>query len=604
MKKKVILLTILALMFILPLTTAQLNGTIQNNAYDCIQDKVQEKGCSTFGLEDKIFSVLSTGQCRSELLGEAQNNECWGLNDCTLKETSQAILALLEAGSNTDDYVNWILANNRTAQGIDWLIQLESAGATSCELKDLDNNNYQVSIDENKKLTLTNTQNCLTLDSSRYWLKIKPSCYDQEFEISCDESFLTSPLFKKTTSSLLYVLDELPQTASADGTTFTEKIDSLCFKKGTFCDYEGTLWATLVLKKLNQDISPYLPYLIAFEDDNEDLLPESFLYYLTGNQDYISEIILKQKGNKYWDEAGDRYYDTALALLPFSGESIEAKDNAINWLTDVQGGDGCWDSGNVARTGFLLYSLWPRAFTGNGEPSDDCEASGFFCISDIECTDAGGSELGAYSGCSSFNEVCCSEDKLAQTCADLEGEICDLATQDCSGGYEDDAAADLAYSETCCVLGICQDKITTSEDSCTPAGGICKDFGCESGEEEDIYNYCSDTSQYCCVAKEKGGSLWWIWVLIILIVLTALAIVYRDKLKEFYIKLKAKKFSPPKGPRRPGIPTMGIPQGRPMPPRRILPIQQHAPMRRPPIQARGKTKELDEVLKKLKEMGK
>jgi len=265
----------------------------------------------------------------------------------------------------------------------------------------------------------------------------------------------------------------------------------------------------------------------------------------------------------------------------------------------------CWDSGNVARTGFLLYSIWPRFIgDGNGGPSDDCESSGFFCISDIACTDAGGSELGAYSGCTNFNEVCCSEDKLPQTCADLDGEVCDIATQDCSGGYEDDDAAGLAFGETCCVLGICQAITAPVTNECEDVySGVCRDFGCESGEKINTLYECADSFQDCCILKLEKKSLWWIWVLIILIILTALAIVYRDKLKEFYLKLEAKKFGPPKGPRRPGIPTMGIPPRRP--PRRILPsLRRPAPMRGPPPQARGKTKELDEVLTKLKEMGK
>ena len=93
--------------------------------------------------------------------------------------------------------------------------------------------------------------------------------------------------------------------------------------------------------------------------------------------------------------------------------------------------------------------------------------------------------------------------------------------------------------------------------------------------------------------QKTEKSFWWLWVLGILIVLIALVIVFRDKLKDFYSKLTTKK---PKGPpSRPGM--HEVPQ------RRIPSSQQHHQQypRRPIPQRKS---ELDDVLKKLKEMGK
>ncbi len=597
MKRAVIFLSI-CLIFILPLLTAQLNDAlesknIESDARACILDNVENKGCSSFGLEDQIFTLLSSGKCAPELLNNAKNSECFGLNDCTIKTTSQSVLALSQSSADTSKYVDWILSKEISVPDFEWLIQVDSPSATSCTLKDLDNRLYQVTISEDKKLSLDNTANCLNLDSTGYWLSINPSCSEQDFEVSCQDTFSTSLLFKKKDSSTIYVLDKSPETSSGGGTTIVEQIESSCFSEGTSCNYEGTLWSALVLKKLDNDVSSYLAYLIAFENDNEDLLPESFLYYLTGEEDYRSDLILKQKGNKYWDEAGNRFSDTAVALLPFSNENFEAKENAITWLEEVQGEDGCWNSGNIAETGFILHSLQPKTFFDGGvEPTEDCEDAGNFCVKDFECVEAGGEVLKPYT-CSGFS-VCCTQNKIEITCSELGGEICD-STQVCLGS-EDYDASDISSGEICCI-GTCQEKTFEELDTCTPAGGACRDFGCENGEQESLLYECQETSQSCCLAKTET-SKWWIWLLIILIALTAIAIVFRNKLKDFYFRLKLKKPKfPPKGP----PPYAGR---KSMPPKhpssRTIPVQ-----RQPMFKPRPKPKEeLDEVLKKLKEMSK
>ncbi len=590
MKKSAVLFSFFVLIFILPFATS-LNQTSDADAEKCIEDKVKEKGCSTFGLESKIFALLSTGQCEADLLKNDFQDECFipvNANSCEIKTTSQAVLALNSASSDTKKYASWLLAQNKTASGIDWLLQIETSEPASCDLEDLDGKKYQVSIDQDKKLSLSGAK-CLSLDSSGYWLKISPQCQKQEFKVSCDKAFQVNLLFKKQLSSTVYVFDESVKSETAGGTNFIKARESLCFKKGNSCDYEGSLWATLVLKKLGKDVSSYLPYLIVFEEDNEKFLPESFLYFLTAEQDFKIELLAKQIGDKYWDEAYDRYYDTALALMSISSEQTEAKDNAINWLAEIQGDDGCWDSGNVAKTGFLLYSLWPSSSgngNGNENPPEDCEALGNFCISDIECSEAGGDSLSGFS-CSGLS-VCCTKD-LSQTCSELGGEVCD-SSEDCDGFLEY-GASDLSSDESCCV-GTCEEPTIITQSACEQNYGTCRDTACESGEKEDLSNLCNDVSQYCCMQK-SSKSLWWLWVLGILIVLIALAIVFRDKLGNFYSKLTTKKPAP-----KSGMP----PRTHEVPQRRILP-QQHNPQypRRPIPQRKS---ELDDVLKKLKEMGK
>lgn len=601
MKKEVILIGFFVLIFFLPSASAQLNlnetNIIKNKAISCIQDKVEKNGCSGFGLEDQIFSLLSTGQCKSDLLSKAQNQKCFGIQDCAIKITSQAVLALSASNSNIDSYKNWILSKSADAPGINWLLQIETPESSSCTLLDSEQNEYSVSIDDEKKLELSGSQDCLSLDDTGYWLEINPSCTNQEFEITCDKNFLANILFRKELSQTLYVLEESPESASAGGTAALKQKESLCFKDGNLCSYEGTLWAVLVLDKLKTDISSYLPYLIAFEEDNEALLPESFLYSLTDGQSFRSELLLKQKGNKYWDEAYDRYYDTAAALMSISNEPSEAKDNSLIWLKGIQGEDGCWDSGNIARTGFLLYSIWPTKATG--APVEDCEDFGNFCISDITCSEAGG-EILDYS-CPGFS-VCCSEDEPSLTCEELQGEICDDTVQECDGS-EDYTASDVGSGETCCI-GSCKEKQAEIESECEQNFGVCRDYGCDPNEESLSFS-CDFTYQSCCTVKAEKKGLGWLWALIILIILTALAIIFREKLKDFYFELKNKS---KKGPRPPktGAPMHRPAQQQRMPLRTIIPPRPHPTMpRRPMPPAQGRKKgDIDDVLKKLKEMGK
>ena len=207
MKKRVILFSFFVLIFILPFISS-LNQTSNADAIACINNKVQEKGCSTFGLESKIFALLSTGQCESDLLAADSNDECFipvNSNSCELKTTSQAVLALDSSGSDTKKYSDWILAQNKTATGIDWLLQIETSEPGSCTLKDLNSNQYQVSTNDDKKLSFSGA-NCLSLDSSGYWMDISPQCQKQEFEVSCDKNFQVNLLFKKHKYTLLFFL--------------------------------------------------------------------------------------------------------------------------------------------------------------------------------------------------------------------------------------------------------------------------------------------------------------------------------------------------------------------------------------------------------------
>jgi len=587
MRKKVLLLSILLISFLMInifVVMAEETSEMKiDKAYDCLKQTIENKTCSELTLEQKTFSLLSVGKCKTELINDSKNNsECWPEASCKLKETAQAILALDNLNVDTDKAKNWLLFQNATPQNLDWYLEIESPKATTCTISSF-GFSYEINIDKDRKITSDDLGNCLTLAYSDYWLEINPNCYDKEFEISCDESFLSTLIFKKQGSSTYQLLSEV-NSESAGGIT-TEKINSLCFKQGTECNYEGSLWAVFALDSLGEDVSSYLPYLIINSDENQKYLPDAFLYYLTNEVNYQVSLLSKQKSSQYWLEDTDKFYDTALALYPFKYIEAQEKTDSINWLLGVQEESGCWQGG-IRNTAFILYSIWPRTFGGynggenggdNGgdetsciNDSDcfgdeecinniciivdnalDCRDEGGFCMSSMKCDSIGGSELdytcdGVY--------VCCDTEIVLESCEILGGEICS-SEQTCTG--REISSSDTTDYKTCCYpTGNCETYSPTTNDEydCEEHNGTCKSTCGDAEEESWIYN-CEDSLDYCCMKKPiEKHNYWFVWVLLVLIFLIVLAVIFRDKLKEFWFKLKLGSGRSKPRPQRPGFP--------------------------------------------------
>jgi len=581
-KRAVSVILIMFLIFSVSFAVAQSNET-DDKAYDCLEEKVQGE-CSSLSAEAKIFSLLAIGECKDEVLADSSYE-----SDVTL--TAQAILALNEVNVNTDGAEEWLLTKTISPPGIDWLLQIETDEATTCSII-YEGGTVNININEDK--TISGASGCLTSYFGGYWLKVSDTCYNKEFSISCSSGFLTTLLYKKTDSLTFYV-SEKTSSASSGGTT-TEKVDSFCFGD-TSCDYEASLWAAVVLNFLSHETSSYIPYLISMMNDidNQKYIPEAFLYLLTN--EFRNELLSEQLSDGYWQKSDDKFYDTALALYPFQYEEFQEKTDAINWLEDVQGKDGCWNSGNIRDTAFLLYSIWPKTFyVGDGDVGVNCEDAGGYCMSSMSCQEAGGSVLDYY--CSALFK-CCDTEIFLDTCDDQAGEIC-TSDEICAGGTSADAS-DISYGEICCVNGEC--RTPSQESECESYDGICRD-SCYSDEEESYYS--CDSGELCCVEKtiSEKKSYWWVWWLLILIFLAVMGIVFKDRLRPIWFKIKSKfgKSKPgpkPRGP-RPGFPPSRMPQRRVIS-RRALPPARRIPLRKPGTKPRP---EMDDVLKKLKEMGK
>tara|TARA_Y100000310_G_C20675309_1_gene812700 strand:+ start:686 stop:2416 length:1731 start_codon:yes stop_codon:yes gene_type:complete len=552
-----------------------------DKAYSCLRDEINDKGCDKLSPEEKVFSLLAVGKCKSEVVDDSRYKS-------DIIYTSQAIIA----GSSSSDVKSWLFDKSKTSIGIDWFLEIESPKATTCDV-DYSSSN-EITINEDKTIDSVTGGSCLSLSSNKYWLEVDPDCYDEEFTVSCDEQFLTTLLYQEKNSDTIFV-SEKTSSASAEGMT-EEKVNSSCFGEDG-CNYEETLWASLALNVLKEDVKSYLPYLITMKDkeENEDFLSEAFLYSLTGNVDFKNQLLSKQINNKWWVFSDDRYYGTALALYPLQYEEPSQKKDSINWLlNEAQEENGCWDSRNIRNTAFILHSISPQAVSVSSG-GIDCEGAGYFCASQINCA---GEVLSGYDCSGAF--VCCSEDVILKICSEQGGEICN-SNQNCVGvGSLEVDSAGLSAGQACCTSGTCQEPQTTVS-SCESSGGACRVSGCLENEEK-TFESCDFSSDVCCVQKTtEKGSYFWIWVLFILIVLVVLGIIFRDKLRPYWFMIKSKfdkfkssKSAPAIGP--------GTPPPRTSPLRRVVPHAEKRPLRRMPM--RKSQGEVDDVLKKLKEMGK
>lgn len=558
-------------------------------AYNCLGEKVEEKDdCEDLVLEEQIFALLALAHdsslqsnCKSEIMDKSKKDKCWPESGCEIKETAQALLALDRVGKSTNDIEKWLIENNNTADLI-WYLEIEADDVADCEI-----NGNSFRIGEDKKLS-RNAGTCLTLSEDDYWFKIKDSCHDETFEITCDEDFKAALLYRKPGEDIdtIYVSNQHEETV-ADG-EIEIFVNAFCFSTGKTCDYEGSLWAALALAKAGRSVSPYIPYLMAFAEDNERYFPETFLYILTSYDEYYNGILQQQKSSGYFQAENSAYnklYDTALALL-----ALESNDGAEDYLIEVQGDDGCFDG--IRDTAFLLYAGWPKtAVVGGDVDRDYCTSYNYYCVSPGDCSQE--DTLDNYY-CSGSN-VCCKTEPELKSCSELEGYLCD-SDERCDG-----TALDSSDSKICCDEE-CVDKGALS--GCESAGYICYiGTNCPDGWERAAYD--CDYDEVCC--KEGSGGFWWIWliILVILVGLVVLGIIYRHKLRAWLFKLK-NKFKKGKGaigttgpPTGPGPPIM--PSGRIMP-RRIIPRGRPVPRRLP--KKTGLDKELDETLKKLKEIGK
>lgn len=619
MKKRVVgvlgIVIIALLILQISLIRAEENATGYDLGYECLKSEIETKGVSNLIAEELAFSLLAMSydsdmktNLKTALDSKKSSTEsCWPSTSCTIKDTALALLALDYIGENTESIEYWLLNQTTAPRDLIWFLEIDQTGdaeGMQCEIK-YKNSTKVVTVDSDKKIS-GNTGSCLTIAYDGYWLEIDNNCFNDEFEVSCDDDFVTALLYKKRDSSTFYV-SSLTHTGIAQGSA-TEQVSSLCFKRGgASCDYEGSLWATLALNKVGREINAYTPYLVALSSDNSRYLPSAFLYMVLGYDEYYNELISAQKPDGYWQTvSGKRYYDTALALLALQNLASEQASEAETYLLEGQPEDGCWAS--IRDTAMLLYSASPRDADDEEitiANRSDCEEFSYFCVqNNVTCTEAGGEMLDNFY-CSSWSRpVCCSQQENEETCDEQGGVIC-AVDEECQGTR-------ITASDTgsCCLNGVCTEEVVSPETDCEIAGGTCKTNCADNEEEKTAYSDSCTGIEKCCSAKgddEGFAKYWWIWLLVLLIVIAVVIILFKDKLRDRYYSVKDKfsKTPPPANNKPPMAFHPGPPMQRLPPPRQILQQRPPLPPRRmPPSVQFSKERELSNTLRKLKEIGK
>jgi hypothetical protein len=419
----------------------------------------------------------------------------------------------------------------------------------------------------------------LSLIYGNYWLKLPKECYEKEFAISCDKEFLATLFYQKPGETTIYISSDTKKESA--GGEVKLKINSICLKTGTECDYEGTAWAALALMK-NRDISVFIPYLVGYADENSKFMPETFLLMLTGQDDYANKLISSFKREGYWSTGTySIYYDTALALLALQDKAPKQKDIAKSKLLKDQaktGVDaGSWQS-SKKDTAFVLYSVWPKEATYIVSEQLYCTDYSYFCIPNYNCN----FEARLLDYYCPGSDVCCKEqyEEKLRTCNEMGGKICNVEDL-CTG-------TSASATDGLCCMGDCEKP---QINQCEEKGGTCR-YSCEEGEKQNEYE-CSG-ARICCEPeiKQAAKSKLLLWIILIVLLAGLILFFFRSKLS----KLKLPKFG------RRGPPGAGIAK----PSFRFPPT---APVARPQILGRQaprvltSNKELEETLRKLRERG-
>ena len=479
-----------------------------DKAYACLESKVIGK-CSSLSPEERVFSLLAIGECKQELIDSAKKidgkPQCWPSSSCDVALTSKALLALEASqtlwpnlgNSETSKVVDWLLSQKMVPSGISWYLQIESDEETTCEII-YQGGSAQLTLGLDKKIKTLNGGNCFTKAQQDYWLQIAPSCKEKEFEISCNKDFLTNLIYQEPSSST-YFVSEKTHRAGVNGAT-GELIESYCFKQGSACSYEGSLWAAFSLDYVgySAEVDPFVPYLVSLSGPNPRYIPEVFLYHLTGDSEYKTSLFEKQRVGKYWQlsTSNNKFYDTALALYPFQSESFPEKNASMTYMLSQQDSQGCWE-GNIRNTAFLLHSLWQQ-----DRPIPECsvETERLDCDLNEICTNKK-----CVGGCR--NDTSCSEEFICATnktcvkgpdctisneatkCGD--GRICS-SSQTCIAGCRNDGACDdgqICNANLTCVSGCRADPDCGDGEICTNL--LCVD-GCRNDPDCGDGKICSN----------------------------------------------------------------------------------------------------------------
>ncbi|MDD5253548.1 MAG: hypothetical protein PHG05_00385 [Candidatus Nanoarchaeia archaeon] len=444
----------------------------------------------SLGYDNELTKVITY------LRSKEDSNYCWPKNSCKVKDTAFAIMALNEAGEDTQNELDWLIkAQGTFSSGLGtWWLQVATEESGSCKIT------YTVGEREGTK-TFTIDEGKFSECGDKRWLDIGTCLVSGllskgKVTLNVDCSGLTGTPIISTifqTGNDYYLFDdqfsnqaELTVRNTCYGTT----------SKAT-CDYRTSLYTNWILKKVGDpDLTLFYLYSGYVKTD---VMSSSILALVDGSKTYFEDLKDKQRSDGSFNS---RIEDSAFGAMALSYLQDESATKASNWLGTRQRSDGSF--GSVYETALAVYAL---EFSGQ---------------TDFGCVD------GLVRDCSI--KGICKNTKVVEVCEDGTWSGCDYSNVDgyeseeytCSDNLDNDCDGLIDEDDT-----DCQAKESEEDwgDDNEPVESVCGDGTCNGDEDslsciEDCPEETNESDNIPSSSdgeKEGGGFPWWILILILIL---------------------------------------------------------------------------------------
>lgn len=266
--------------------------------------------------------------------------DCWPSTSCNVKDTALAIIALSRTGNAIS--TTWLQNQERSNTEGNWFLQIDTQASGECKIS-YDDEQEEIQVERGRMesdlcpfSTQLDLNNCL----EKNLLTNKDSL---DITVSC------GPLGTGKISLVYKIEDKYFIIGEVSTNVFT----TFSIKNTDFGDYESTLYAAWMYKKLNKDISPAI-WLRRFYQPNIE--SSSLMYLITEDDYFIEDLLILQ--NKDTGSFGN-VYETSLATLALrtQGTKTTEIDMAKAWLETQMFSDGSWNK-DIRDTAMAVYGAF------------------------------------------------------------------------------------------------------------------------------------------------------------------------------------------------------------------------------------------------------
>ena len=183
--------------------TANLSGF--DKSYQCLKDKIDGAGYSSMNVEELSFSILALGydkdrQDKLKVAIDAKKDadkNCWPTGSCALKQTALVFLAYNKINANTKNIQDWLMNQTGATNELIWYIQVENPSneLMQCTIT-YDGMAKKINVDADK-IVSGSPGICFSIANNGYLLEVRNTCFNKDFEISCDKDFITTTPYQK-----------------------------------------------------------------------------------------------------------------------------------------------------------------------------------------------------------------------------------------------------------------------------------------------------------------------------------------------------------------------------------------------------------------------